>query len=261
VETAIPIMPLRWGRQRGAFVWVRDPGAKPARRQPSEMFLVRHDYAADLVKRPKMRPLGALRIYDPNTEPGLFWRLAKVEPTVDSVLEFIDEFGALGLSVRRTLLMRDGAATEIDVEPFSAWQVEVWHMREAINAAHAIGLLQGGPSFPGKGIALDSDVDRLSRWLLGRINESRAPARLIRTELGAYRDAFVPRTLREVIWSQFANAIKTERAYKLCAYCGDPFEIGGGWTAPQSKRADAKYCSASCRSMASLKRKAGGKRG
>lgn len=62
---------------------------------------------------------------------------------------------------------------------------------------------------------------------------------------------FVPGTLREAIWLQFAEAICGDKTYRECQVCGKPFELS-----PDVARTNKLFCGDSCKMQAYRQRKA-----
>jgi hypothetical protein len=71
-------------------------------------------------------------------------------------------------------------------------------------------------------------------------------------ELGRPRLHLVPGNLLGALWLQFAQAVHSEKAYRVCPQCGKWFEAQrDAWHA----RSDRRFCSQACRSKAYRTRK------
>jgi hypothetical protein len=62
---------------------------------------------------------------------------------------------------------------------------------------------------------------------------------------------YVPTTLLDALWLQFAEAVCGEKVYRECVVCGKPFEIS-----PDAARTNRILCSSSCKVKAYRTRKA-----
>jgi hypothetical protein len=60
------------------------------------------------------------------------------------------------------------------------------------------------------------------------------------------------------MWSEFGGERPAHAGVRTCAHCGSPF-LAGGRRGGKGRRGDARYCSESCKNMASRLRRAGHK--
>ena len=56
------------------------------------------------------------------------------------------------------------------------------------------------------------------------------------------------------MWNELGGERSTQMGFRKCLYCGHAFQVGGR-RGTQTRRGDARYCSASCKNMASRSRK------
>jgi len=93
-------------------------------------------------------------------------------------------------------------------------------------------------------------------WLLGRLNarlERRTPAlfQWSPERPGELHLVYIPGSLIEAMWLEFAFAVDESKDYRKCPQCGTWFEI-----APDKARANRLFCSSACKSRNYRERKA-----
>ena len=93
-------------------------------------------------------------------------------------------------------------------------------------------------------------------WLLGRLNarlERRTPAlfQWSPERPGELHLVYIPGSLIEAMWLEFAFAVDESKDYRKCLQCGTWFEI-----APDKARANRLFCSSACKSRNYRERKA-----
>jgi hypothetical protein len=88
----------------------------------------------------------------------------------------------------------------------------------------------------------------LQRIINYKLRKHLSFSRLLWDRQNSLRLTIVPGSLISALWLQFARAVDGNRSYRTCENCRRWFEVGA------ETRADAKYCSNSCRQKAYRRR-------
>jgi hypothetical protein len=84
----------------------------------------------------------------------------------------------------------------------------------------------------------------LQRIMNQKMSRNRSFSALLWDRENSLRLTIMPANLISALWLQFARAVDRDRSYRACEHCRRWIEVGA------DSRADAKYCSNSCRQKA-----------
>ena len=91
----------------------------------------------------------------------------------------------------------------------------------------------------------------LQQRINDKLGEHKSSPKLLWERHPRLRLAIVPDSLISALWLQFARAVEGDESHRRCDFCRRWFEVGA------EVRADAKYCSNSCRQKSYRRNKAG----
>lgn len=221
------------------------------------------------------------RVFHLLEEEGLYKKFASLEVSEESILEFSNRYGLLDTGLHQII---SDSGKNLLGEGFEEWAFEISAMSRSLELwelldRNSITKLRELIKWTGDGnvICLDGREDPLlSAGYLGAcINPPLETGDLTRAvklgleltinaRLSEYTNAklsldnserpvlfFEPTNMLGALWLQFANAIHADMQFRICDHCGKYFGVG----LAAKKRSDSIYCSASCRTMASRKRK------
>lgn len=231
-------------------------------------------------------PRGQARIYKPLEEhSGLCMEFAQLVESEDAIRAFADRFGMLGV-VDSVVASEKGGAL-LEGETFARWVSEIRDMREAADLLRAVQAgrhadLKRVIRWHSKGgqrwVSFENErrhaviaapdhhpaVFAMLRWgelvkpalatiqaaANAKLKTHASPAMMWDSDnvIGLY---FRPENLLGALWLQFALAVSQNSEFRECEHCGKPFEAA----APGASRKDKRFCSTSCRVMASRARR------
>lgn len=160
-----------------------------------------------------------------------------------------------------------GGAVE-DVSYSSASNRRIYRHALKIQSADDMAAFQAkyGELYNGRSLSFDYGVEMIEdlRQLADGLQFERKQTLRAASKNGLFRGDFhidpsdgtifiKARSLREFMRLELWMSFATGRHFQECEYCGKLFRTGGQRNV--ARRADARYCSPSCRTMASRKRK------
>ncbi len=137
--------------------------------------------------------------------------------------------------------------------PPSFYAGECYPFPMARDAEHPSDLVGFGVTFP-KGNIPENDILRLTKALvtteISRNLGGIRPVIVGQAKLAWGELRFVPATLEQCLWLQFAEAVCGDKEFRECLVCHKPFEIS-----PDVARTNRLLCSATCKVRAYRRRK------
>ncbi|MEW8230386.1 MAG: hypothetical protein AB2745_08685 [Candidatus Thiodiazotropha endolucinida] len=228
---------------------------------------------------------------DINNFSGLFMTFAHSEPTRDGILKFASKYGLIGVD-RHTIYSIEAAAISDSAPPDALysrhydselyatgesiilWMPEINEMKNLVQlwlnieeysekyinwksfdvVRYKSFLISSSKDYPEihsqltPGEKLEPTKWYIMRHINIRLRKAKPQMTMINGEI---QPCVSPNNLLTAMWYQFANAVGEDKKYKSCEHCGTYFELGTG-----RGQATKKFCSESCRVMASRKRNA-----
>lgn len=228
-----PFFVFRWWRAPAGYELVPpDSGA-------SETLLGNGEAAKVLLSRGveiRRRGIDAEPYRPDEISPPLHRQFADLEGTPDAMLDFVNKFGVLGLTL--------GGAHAAS-EPLDALLDARQRMSEFL------ALVVDPPASGYRGRAFDIKAEEFNTHISPHMT-----IRLEPTPSGRPVIKTVPRTLIAWMWLQVAKEISGFLKVAPCDYCGKLFEVSPSrkWREPGERTTRAQYCSNSHRMLAWRKR-------
>jgi len=259
-----------WRLPADGFEWVR---AKPVLSDET-----RKDWFLVEKRVPPLRT----NVYKPlESCTGLFRTFAETSATREGILQFANLYGSLGEPWSQGII-QTGEKTQpvLTGENFMGWKSEILLMHELVllwDAARAGDTntlkrfinwnngavfcevrtaitekrkLLAAPGLNPEILARfkPHDVIQPARYALQKITNEQlvnhpATPRLLWNKRADLQLFMCPRTLNAALWVQFASAVGSNHSYRMCEACGKWFQVGPDG----DRRADAEFCSNSCR--------------
>jgi transposase len=165
--------------------------------------------------------------YDPFViEPALYRIFAKLEPTPEAILAFVNKYGDIATLPE---LIDDGGTSLWD------WKQYIDEMKDLVEEGDK--LLAAARSGK-KSTANNRKVVEFVNQLLETVPvyfEASERNGVITLKTHAYN-------LLDAVKLQLADAVVERKTYRTCEQCGKPYEVS-----PQFNRSDRVYCSDNCR--------------
>jgi len=236
---------FEWGRDESGYVLVEEKPASAVLtgRQSAKVMMVR-------------RKGGALKMYPPRAVRALHRIFAALPDDPEKVLEFVKQYGFLGMA---GLDVKD--TNSETVAEILACRDELRGVQDLVDATEEMirALKRTASEMRDRGETVRGDPGEFTQIAGGLFNQ------FAKKHTGQFRLTIVPsrddrgkaaatirvrpRTLLSSFWLSTAEEITGGAKWRACAVCGTPMSIGGG-----QRRSDKLTCSDACRKMRSRKR-------
>ena len=170
---------------------------------------------------------------------GLFRTFASLDPLdLDGLISFAREYGFLGLPRQSQVIsLPNGAIHYAEGECHLAWVNEIAMMKEALWLADH----------------RSRAVKRRDKWeWLMNSHLQKVQGRIGIDANGGGQLRYAPTSLLSAMWLQLAQSVAGNKEFVKCKFCGRQIEIS---TAQTGFRTNREFCSDSCKTQESRKRK------